>query len=101
VFVLFHGAMVAWLSFQNDHWQMFAFGFLTLFIVTQMHGIGLGRRSKILLIALYTLAVLVNYWGREWEVLEVLRIPSAELGLAVLIGVASWLALRLRKARQA
>ena len=101
VFVLFHGAMVAWLSFQNDHWQMFAFGFLTLFIVTQMHGIGLGRRSKILLIALYTLAVLVNYWGREWEVLEVLRIPSAELGLAVLIGVASWLALRLRKARKA
>jgi hypothetical protein len=99
VFVLFHGAMVAWLSFQNDHWQMFAFGFLTLFILTQMHGVGLGRKARTALVAVYALCVILNYWGRGWDVLEVTRIPAAELGLAVLIGGAVWLALRQRRAR--
>ena len=97
VFVVFHGAMVAWLSFQNDHWQMFLFGFLGLFILTQMHGIGLGKISRALLLAAYLLAVLLNYWGRGWEFVEIFRIPGAELGLAAVIAGVIWLVLRLRR----
>ena len=77
---------------------MFAFGFLTLFILTQMHGVGLGRRSRTALVVLYLGVVMINYWGRGWEIVEVTRIPLAELGLAVLIAGAVWIALRLRRA---
>lgn len=98
VFVVFHGAMVAWLSFQNDHWQMFLFGFLGLFIVTQMHGIGLGKASRWILLILYTIAVVINYWGRGWDFIEITRIPMAELGLAFILAGLIWLTRRIRRA---
>ena len=45
VFVLIHGALVAYASFHSEKWSMFLFGFLTIFVVTQMHGMGLGKRA--------------------------------------------------------
>lgn len=96
VFVLFHGGMVAWLSLGGDHWQMFVTGFLTLFILTQMHGVGLGHKSRVALVLAYCLFIYYLYQGRGSDVVEVTRIPAAELGLALLIGGAGWLYVRLR-----
>ena len=91
VFVLAHGAMVAYLSFAGPHWQMFLFGFLTLFVITQMHGIGLGRGTRWGIVLTYTACVVYTYWGRGWDWLEVLRIPIADFGLVYLFAAIAWL----------
>ena len=98
VFVLIHGAMVAYQTIQGDQWQMFLFGFLTLFVITQMHGIGLGNKAKMGLVSLYAAAVLVNYWG-EWNRLdELLKIPAIEIGLVLAVAVICWLPYWFRRA---
>jgi hypothetical protein len=99
-FVLFHGAMVAYLTIAGDHWQMFLFGFFTLFILTQIHGVGLGKRSRSLLVMFYVLCVLNTYWGRGWDFLEVTRIPLVEYLLVFICALLIWLALRLRGTKQ-
>jgi len=99
VFVLIHGAMVAYLTLGGAHWQMFLFGFLTLFVVTQMHGIGLGNRARWGIMVTYLLCVIVNYYGRSWDVLEVLRIPLAEFALVYLFAALAWLPFLYRRTR--
>ncbi len=93
VFVLAHGAMVAYLSVANGQWPMFLFGFLTLFVITQMHGLGLGRRSRAALVLTYVVAVVASYHGRGWDVLQVLRIPMAEFVLVYACAALLWLPL--------
>ncbi|MEH6609602.1 MAG: hypothetical protein V7696_09540 [Halioglobus sp.] len=100
VSVLFHGALVAYLTIPGDHWQMFLFGFLTLFVVTQMHGIGLGRKTRAAIVASYLLCVLFTYWGRGFEWLEVLRIPIAEFALVYLLAALAWTPWLVVKIRQ-
>ena len=100
VFVLFHGAIVAYLSMGGDHWQMFLFGFLTLFVITQMHGIGLGNKTRWAIVATYILCVAVNYQGRWLQSVEVMRIPLAEFGLVYLIAALAWLPFLLRRLRR-
>ena len=90
VFVLIHGAMVAYLTMPGDHWQMFLFGFLTLFVITQMHGIGLGNKARWGIVLSYLLCVFITYRGRGWEVLEVTRIPMAEFGIVYLFAALAW-----------
>jgi hypothetical protein len=75
-------------------WPMFAFGFGAVFVLTQMHGLGLGQTTKRLLYALYVLAVLVSYglMSRLTSVHEITRIPILEYGVvgllyAVFLGV--------------
>lgn len=97
VFVLFHGAMVAYLSFAGDQWQMFLFGFATLFVITQMHGIGLGRKARWGIVLTYTLCVLYTYWERWPEALEIIRIPAAEFALVYLIAALAWTPLLAHK----
>ena len=96
VFVLLHGATVAWLSIRGDSWPMFLFGFATLFIVTQMHGVGFSRGLRGLIVAVYALAVIYHYRSEPASAAEVLRIPAAELGLALGIAGVFWLVARLR-----
>lgn len=100
VAVLAHGTLVAVMQ-GNDLWPMFAFGFGGIFVITQMHGLGLSRRLRWLILALYVAVVLWSYSGRGWDRLnEVLRIPLidylAVLVLAGLFGAGLWLADRLR-----
>ncbi len=86
--VLVHGTIVA-IYQANGIWPMFLFGFAGIFIVTQMHGLGLSRKVKIALAALYGLGALWVYSGRGYTKLyELISIPLIDyLGLFVLAGL--------------
>ena len=45
-------------------WPMFLFGFLAIFVITQMHGVGLSRRTRVVLGTMYLVAVLGVYSWR-------------------------------------
>lgn len=84
--VLVHGVIVAVVGGQ-DFWPMFAFGFAALIVVTQMHGLGLSRRTRWILGLAITAATLVVYADRGWTRLEeVARIPLIDYLLVGLIG---------------
>ncbi|QFU76497.1 hypothetical protein EY643_12975 [Halioglobus maricola] len=96
-FVVLHGAMVAYLSIQGEMWPMFLFGFLAIFVITQIHGIGLGNRTRWLLAIGYIAAVVAHYWGKGSEWIEVLRIPGAEYALVFICAGVIWLLLMLAR----
>jgi hypothetical protein len=88
--VLFHGTLVA--VYQgNNLWPMFFFGFAGMFVITQMHGLGLRAWAKWLILAAYIGAVLAVYSQAGWGRLnEIIRIPVIEylsvVVLALLFG---------------
>ncbi len=101
--VLLHGTLVAVMQGQGL-WPMFAFGFGGVFVITQMHGLGLSRWTRFALLAAYIGAVLWVYSERGWAYLnEIIRIPLidylAVLILAGLIGLGLWLARLIRNWR--
>ena len=78
VIVLFHGSLVAVMQ-GNGLWPMFAFGFGGVFVITQMHGLGLPLLVRVGFLALYCLAALVVYGQLGWARLnEIVRIPVIE-----------------------
>ena len=81
-------------------WPMFAFGFGGVFILTQMHGLGLSWRVRWALTAIFVALVLLVYNGRWAALNEIVRIPVIEYlavaVLALLIGGGLWLYRRLR-----
>ncbi len=97
VFVLFHGAMVAYVMQTAGSWKMFGFGFFGLFIVTQMHGMGLSRAARGGFVLLYLGGVLAAYYGTDENPTEVLRIPLAEYALVFVMAGLIILMLRLAK----
>jgi hypothetical protein len=106
VMVLIHGVLVAVMN-ANDLWPMFGFGFAGLLVVTQMHGLGLPRLVRGLILALYVGAALWVYGtrGALADIHQVTWIPLTEyvvvFALAGLIGVGLWLAQRLGPPRTA
>ncbi len=96
-FVAVHGAIVAYLTLSAGTWRMFFFGFLALFVVTQMHGLGLRRRWLALLAAVYMAAVALLFWGEGTGFLVVLRIPLVEYGLVLLMGLLILAGLQLQR----
>jgi hypothetical protein len=93
--VLVHGAIVAY--FQGAGlWPMFAYGFGAIFILTQLHGLGLKRWQKWLFIAFYVVTALIVYNGRILDAfLEAIRIPAIDYILVfVLVGI-FWLITKL------
>jgi hypothetical protein len=76
VFVLLHGAVVAWLSLENHSWAQFLFGFAAIFVICQMHGLGLSARHRWLVLAGFLLTV-AGYYGADiiQGLGEVSRIP--------------------------
>lgn len=86
VTVLVHGTTVAIVGGQ-EFWPMFFFGFAGIFVVTQMHGLGLSRWLRGAFVAAYAAAVYVIYADRGWENLnEIARIPVIDYVLVILIG---------------
>jgi hypothetical protein len=101
----FHGAIVAYFQAgASGFWPMFAFGFAAMFIITQMHGLGLSQLIKGALAIAFAAAVLLVYSQRGWPQLnEVVRIPIIEyvcvLVLALLIGLGVWIKRTLARRR--
>ncbi len=101
VTVAVHGTLVAVMQ-GNGIWPMFAFGFAGIFILTQMHGLGLSRLVKWALTGLFIAGALVVYNTRGWVQLnEILRIPLIEyllvFVLAGLVAAGVWIAGRLNR----
>jgi hypothetical protein len=101
VLVLVHGTLVAVMQ-GNGLWPMFAFGFGGIFVMTQMHGLGLSRWARGLILAAYSGLALWVYNGRGWGNLnEIIRIPVIEylavFVLAGLFGAGLWVARRMHR----
>jgi hypothetical protein len=93
--VLIHGTLVAVMQ-GNGIWPMFAFGFGGIFIITQMHGLGLARWVRWALVFLYVGAVLWVYSERGWSYLnEIIRIPVIDYIAVVVLAGLFWLGLWL------
>ena len=86
-FVLFHGATVAYLSPRQpiETVAMFAFGFLTIFVVTQLYGLGVKRKAIVGVSFAYLLGLTIFYWGNFGGASAVLRVPAVEYGFVFLL----------------
>ncbi|HEU5317111.1 MAG TPA: hypothetical protein VFX49_13465 [Chloroflexota bacterium] len=93
--VLVHGTLVAVMQ-GNGLWPMFALGFAGLIVVTQMHGLGLGRGPKWLAVAAYAAATALIYNWRGWaRIDEVVRIPVIEYASVFVLAGLLWVGLRI------
>lgn len=91
--VLIHGTLVA-IGQGNGIWAMFFFGFGGIFVVTQMHGLGLNRLTRAGLLTLYIAGVLFIYNSRGWDKLnEIIRIPMIDYLAVVVLAALFWLGL--------
>lgn len=82
--VVVHGVTVALIA-GRGLWPMFAFGFLFIFIATQMHGLGLSKTARWSFGLAYATAVILVYYHRGWGHLnEILRIPVIDYLLVAL-----------------
>jgi hypothetical protein len=88
VAVLAHGALVAVMQ-GNALWPMFAFGFGGIFVITQMHGLGLSRRVRWIILGLYIAAALLAYGLYDITMIhQITWIPIIEyLGVLILAGL--------------
>jgi hypothetical protein len=100
--VLIHGTLVAVMQ-GNGMWPMFAFGFGGIFVITQMHGLGLSRRVRGAILAFYVIAATVIYAAPErgvsklWQLIAIPMIDYiAVVVLALLIGLILWVMRRVR-----
>ena len=96
VTVLFHGTLVALMQAgPTGFWPMFFFGFAGIFIITQMHGLGLSKWVRGLMLAVYVGGVAWVYAFRGLDKLnEIVRIPLIDyLAVFVLAGLI-WLVLK-------
>lgn len=84
VTVFFHGTLVA--IFQGaDLWQMFAFGFAAMFVITQMHGLNLSRLMRWLIGLGYAIAAIIVYNSDWTQMNAIIRIPVIEYAIAFLL----------------
>jgi len=100
ILVLVHGTLVAIMT-ENALWPMFAFGFAGIFVITQMHGLGLKLWMRLLILFVFIASTLFVYNDRGWAQLnEILRIPLIEYAavflLAGLIAGGLWIARKIR-----
>jgi hypothetical protein len=92
-----HGAFVAYFIMQKGQdgpWAMFFFGGVTLFLITQMHGLGLSRKGK-LAIALPLITIMSTFYIVNPEYLQLLpRVPMINYIGTILVMIVVWLLLR-------
>jgi len=89
-----HGALVAYyimIDGQGGPWHMFLFGGVAIFLVTQLHGLGLGTRGK-LAIALPLLGVMAVFYGLfPDQLLGVTRLPMIMYSGTVVMALLVWI----------
>lgn len=101
VSVVVHGVMVAILAGQQ--WPQFFGGFLGMFIVTQMHGLGLSKTTRWIIGLSYIAAILAIYSLTEGlaRAYMVTLIPLVEFVLVAIVSLLVWLVLLLLRSRPA
>jgi len=104
VIVLVHATLVA-IGQASDIWPMFFFGFAGIVVLTQIHGLGLSRLTRGLIIAAYIGSALWVYNERGLEKInEIIRIPFIEYlavyVIAFIITAIIWLVQRIGSIRQ-
>jgi hypothetical protein len=80
-----HGALVAWM--QAGAWEMFLGGFLGVFVITQMHGLGWGRAVRWAVGLAYVALVAVLYSDQWARAILVLGIPATILPGAMVLSL--------------
>jgi hypothetical protein len=92
-----HGAIVAFFIVQQGQtgpWAMFLFGGVATFLITQLHGLGLGRTGK-LAIALPLLGVMAAFYSVFPEhIMGVTRLPLIMYIGTFLMAAIIWLLMR-------
>jgi hypothetical protein len=75
---------------------MFLFGFLAVFVITQMHGVGLSRRTRTVLGVAYLAAVAGVFSWRGWaRLFEVTWIPTIEYTLVGVVAFLVWVGIKI------
>lgn len=84
---------------RSGYSAMFSFGFLGVFVLGQMHGLGLSRRARAGIGAAYAAAVLAWYGGRgEWRQLaRIGRVPALEYAVIAALALLTLLLRALRR----
>jgi hypothetical protein len=97
--VAVHGTLVAVMNSGPDGlWPMFLFGFLAVFVLTQMHGLGLSSRARWAIAAGFAAATVGVYSWRGFDRIdEVVRIPLIEYLLLAVLVLLIWPFTRLRR----
>tara|TARA_Y100000588_G_scaffold42064_2_gene40146 strand:+ start:1106 stop:2104 length:999 start_codon:yes stop_codon:yes gene_type:complete len=99
--VIPHAVLVA-VTQPSNAWRMFGFGFATIFILTQMHGVGWNRATRITFGSIFVIALILAYavFGDITQIHEVARIPVAEFFVAGVIYVLLVIIFKLRNRNQ-
>jgi hypothetical protein len=104
VIVLAHGALVAVMQ-GNELWPIFVFGFGGIFVITKMHGLGLSRGARWVILITYIVAAPAVYGTRDLaKIHQITWIPIIEyLGVLILAGIFGagllWVAGRIKGKR--
>lgn len=98
--VLVHATIVAVMQ-GGQIWPMFAFGFGGVFVITQMHGLGLNRWIKYSVLLTFIIGVGMVYNQRGWNQLnEIIRIPLIDyllvFVLAGILGLGIWIVRKIQ-----
>ncbi|GIT33953.1 MAG: hypothetical protein Ct9H300mP4_02720 [Gammaproteobacteria bacterium] len=84
VTVVVHALLVALMNSHN--WPMFLFGFLGVFMVTQMYGLPLSQKMRWLLWSLFIGLIIAVYNFKGWETsYEVVFVAGTEWASAILL----------------
>ena len=93
-----HGALVAWYIMQKGQhgpWSMFLFGGVAVFLITQLHGLGLSVRARLAIAAPLIAVMTAFYLTMPEHVMGVTRLPMIMyLGTFLMAGVV-WVLMRI------
>ncbi len=79
VLVAFHGASVAFFVQKSSIWPMFLFGFLFIFIATQIYSLDIQKQTRIIIQAIYFIIVFIFYLNFNIKLIhQILWIPTIE-----------------------
>ena len=92
--VVIHAVIVALMN--TDGWSRFLTGFLGLFVITQMHGLGLSRATRWFIGLAYIglLAIVYSRPGTN-NVIEAMMIPAFELAAVFILSLVVFIITRL------
>jgi len=82
--VVIHALLVALMN--GDNWPMFLFGFLGVFVVTQMYGLPLSQKIRWMIWSMFIGLIIIVYNFKGWETsYEVIFVAGTEWAFAILL----------------